>query len=168
MGALEIIVGSIVLLMSVIMIIVIIFQEGHDAGLGTITGGADSFMKRGKAKTADALFAKITKFCAIAFFLFVILLNSISFFGWGKDKDDDKSSSDTPVIEISSEETSAAETSETETSAAETSETETSAAETSKTETSAAETSAAETSTTESSAAETSAAETSTTETSAA
>ena len=67
MGVWEIIIGMLVLLLSVVMIIVIILQEGHDAGLGTITGGADSFMKRGKAKTADALFAKVTKIVAIAF-----------------------------------------------------------------------------------------------------
>ena len=72
MGIWEIIIGVLVLLMSIVMIIVIILQEGHDAGLGTITGGADSFMKRGKAKTADAMFAKITKFCAIFFFLLII------------------------------------------------------------------------------------------------
>ena len=58
-----------------------ILQEGHDAGLGTITGGADSFTKRGKAKTADAMFAKVTKFCAILFFVFVVVLNALSYFG---------------------------------------------------------------------------------------
>ena len=61
MGIWEILVGAFVLIFSVIMIIVIILQEGHDSGLGTITGGADSFLQRGKAKTADALFAKVTK-----------------------------------------------------------------------------------------------------------
>ena len=81
MGIFEIIVGAVVLLLAVVMIIVIIFQEGHDSGLGTITGGADSFLGRGKAKTADAMFAKITKYCAIAFFAFVVLLNALSYFG---------------------------------------------------------------------------------------
>ena len=56
MGVWEIVVGSLVLLLSIILIIVIILQEGHEAGLGTVTGGADSFLSRGKARTADALF----------------------------------------------------------------------------------------------------------------
>ncbi len=87
MGIWEIVVGSVVLLLSVVMIIIIILQEGHDSGLGTITGGADSFMKRGKAKTADALFARITKYCAVIFFVFVVVLNMLSYFGWtGKPK----------------------------------------------------------------------------------
>ena len=89
MGIWQIIVGSVVLILSVLMIIVIILQEGHDAGLGTITGGAGAFTKRGKAKTADAMFAKVTKFCAILFFVFVVVLNALSYFGLtGKPKAD--------------------------------------------------------------------------------
>ncbi len=90
MGIWEIVIGAFVLLMSVIMIIVIILQEGHDAGLGTITGGADSFMQRGKAKTADAMFARITKYCAVIFFILIVLLNALSFFGWTGKSDDTK------------------------------------------------------------------------------
>ena len=111
MGIWEIVIGFVVLLLSVIMIIVIILQEGHDAGLGTITGGADSFMKRGKAKTADAMFAKITKVCAITFFVFIVLLNALSYFGWtGKSKDE------TPVETSTVSEASATEESKEEAS----------------------------------------------------
>ena len=106
MGIWEIIIGVLVLLMSVVMIIVIILQEGHDAGLGTITGGADSFMKRGKAKTADAMFAKITKFCAIFFFLLIIGLNAISFFVKPKNDNSNQSISASSSVETSLTETS--------------------------------------------------------------
>ena len=107
MGVWEIIIGAIVLLLSVVMIIVIILQEGHDAGLGTITGGADSFAKRGKAKTADAMFAKITKFVAVGFFVFVVVLNAISYFG-GKNspKSEATITGDTSVVSETSSETS--------------------------------------------------------------
>ena len=112
MGIWEIIVGAFVLIFSVIMIIVIILQEGHDSGLGTITGGADSFLKRGKAKTADALFAKITKYCAIIFFVLVVLLNALSYFGL-TGRTDDKKTTDEPsvvseVSDVSEEESTAA------------------------------------------------------------
>ncbi len=103
MGIWEIIIGVLVLLMSIVMIIVIILQEGHDAGLGTITGGADSFMKRGKAKTADAMFAKITKFCAIFFFLLIIGLNAISFFVKPKSDNSKTSISSNSSVETSVE-----------------------------------------------------------------
>ncbi len=114
MGIWEIVVGALVLILSVIMIIVIILQEGHDAGLGTITGGADSFLKRGKAKTADALFARVTKYCAVTFFVLVVLLNALSYFGLtGKDNGKTTETETSVVSEVSTEggETSA-ETSE--------------------------------------------------------
>ncbi len=114
MGIWEIVVGAFVLIFSVIMIIVIILQEGHDSGLGTITGGADSFLKRGKAKTADALFAKITKYCAIVFFLLVVLLNALSYFGLtGKSDGTVKPTTDVSVVsEVSENGTSTAGTDE--------------------------------------------------------
>ena len=117
MGIWEILVGALVLIFSIIMIIVIILQEGHDSGLGTITGGADSFLQRGKAKTADALFAKITKYCAIAFFLLVVLLNALSYFGLtGKQKEDTKTPETSVVSEVSVVEESSTEASTTESS----------------------------------------------------
>lgn len=170
MGIWEIIIGFVVLILSVIMIIVIILQEGHDAGLGTITGGADSFMKRGKAKTADAMFAKITKFCAITFFIFIVLLNALSYFGWTGKSDDKKIAETSSVVseastegdkEESKTEESKADESKSEESKAES--TEASKEESSKTEESS--TAAAEASST---ASDTSAAESSNAESSAA
>ena len=105
MGIWEIIVGILVLILSIIMVIVIILQEGHQAGLGTVTGGADSFLSRGKARTADAIFAKVTKYCAITFFVLVIILNALSFFGLTGSKVDDKTAAaeTSAVVETSKE-----------------------------------------------------------------
>ncbi len=150
MGVWEIIIGALVLLLSVIMIIVIILQEGHDAGLGTITGGADSFMKRGKAKTADAVFAKVTKFVAVGFFILVVVLNAISYFGG---KNSNTNGNDAVITETSATETSDASTESSKEESAEASKTESSAASAAESEQASAE-SKAETSTT--SAAETS------------
>lgn len=127
MGVWEIVVGSAVLLLSIIMIIVIILQEGHEAGLGTVTGGADSFLSRGKARTADAIFARITRYCAIVFFVLVILLNALSYFGLSGRTTEEAEEISLPSTEVSvaaednevsQEEASAAESS-TETSASE-------------------------------------------------
>ncbi len=116
MGIWEIIVGILVLIFSVIMIIVIILQEGHEAGLGTITGGADSFLSRGKARTADAIFARVTKYCAIAFFVFIVLLNAMQYFGLtGASKDTDIGASDietSVVSEVSKEASDSGESSD--------------------------------------------------------
>ena len=105
MGIWEIVVGILVLILSIVMVIVIILQEGHQAGLGTVTGGADSFLSRGKAKTADALFARITKYCAITFFVLVVLLNALSYFGLSGEKVD-AGNAESSVVEVSYSESS--------------------------------------------------------------
>ncbi|MGN0518155.1 MAG: preprotein translocase subunit SecG, partial [Acutalibacteraceae bacterium] len=54
--------------------------EGHQEGLGVITGGADSFLSKNKARSVDAFLSRWTKVFAIGFFLLVIGLNAIAFF----------------------------------------------------------------------------------------
>ncbi|MGN0518884.1 MAG: preprotein translocase subunit SecG, partial [Acutalibacteraceae bacterium] len=51
MSALEIILGIVLLILSIAVTIVVIFQEGHQEGLGVITGGADSFFSKNKARS---------------------------------------------------------------------------------------------------------------------
>ena len=147
MGVWEIVVGALVLVLSIVMIILIILQEGHQAGLGTVTGGADSFLSRGKARTADAIFARITRYCAIVFFLLVVALNAIAFFG-GKNNNS-SASQDADISASSKVETEdqaaagSAEESKADESKAEESKAEESKAEESKAEESKAEQSAA-------------------------
>ena len=58
--------------------IVVLMQSGKSAGLsGAISGGADTFMSAGKAKTLDATLAKLTKWFALAFVLLTLILNLI-------------------------------------------------------------------------------------------
>ena len=80
MSALEIILGILFLILSIAVTIVVIFQEGHQEGLGVITGGADSFLSKNKARSVDAFLSRWTKIFAIGFFLLVIGLNAIAFF----------------------------------------------------------------------------------------
>ena len=117
MGIWEMIVGILVLILSIIMVIVIILQEGHQAGLGTVTGGADSFLSKGKARTADAIFAKITKYCAITFFILVVVLNALSFFGIAGNYIDNSADTESSVVsEVSNIESSVADESKDESS----------------------------------------------------
>lgn len=78
MGVLEIIIGVLVLLVSIIVIGVVLLQQGHRAGInGAISGAADTFLSKTKARTADAKLARMTKFIAIAFFVVVLAANII-------------------------------------------------------------------------------------------
>ena len=82
MAVAEIIVGAIVLLLSIVIILVVLLQEGRRQGInGAISGGADTFLSKNKARTVDAFLAKWTKVIAIAFFVLVILAG---FFGLKK------------------------------------------------------------------------------------
>ncbi len=73
MGVWDIIIGAVLIVFSLIIIGVVLLQEGRQANLGAISGAADSFMEKGKARTVDALLAKWTKVIAISFFVLVFV-----------------------------------------------------------------------------------------------
>lgn len=78
MGVLEVIVGVLVLLVSIVVVGAILLQQGHRAGInGAISGAADTFLSKTKARTADAMLARWTKYIAIAFFVLVLVANVI-------------------------------------------------------------------------------------------
>lgn len=72
MSVYEYIIGAILIVASLLIIFVVLLQEGHQANLGVISGAADSFMDKGAAKTLDQKLAKWTKFIAIGFFVLVL------------------------------------------------------------------------------------------------
>ena len=58
--------------------VIVLAQSGKSAGLsGTISGGAETFMSKGKAKTLDAKLAKATKWFGLAFVLLTLILTVI-------------------------------------------------------------------------------------------
>jgi len=73
MGALEIVLGIILILLTVVLILVIMKQEGKESGMGVISGGNDSFMDRGKPMTFSDRLAKWTKWIAGIFFVLVLV-----------------------------------------------------------------------------------------------
>ena len=83
MSGLEIALGALLIVFAIIMIIVIILQEGNQQGIGVVTGGADSFFSKNKARSIDAFLSRWTKIIAIGFVIFVIALNIFMFFACG-------------------------------------------------------------------------------------
>ncbi len=71
MTVFEYIIGGILIVFSVIIILVVLLQEGRQAGVGVISGAADTFLDKGAAKTWDMRLAKWTKVIAIVFFVLV-------------------------------------------------------------------------------------------------
>lgn len=79
MGIFEIILGILIILVSVAIIAVILLQQGHRAGInGAISGGADTFLSKNKARTLDAKLSRFTKYVAILFFVLAIVANIIA------------------------------------------------------------------------------------------
>ena len=79
MGVFEIILGILVILVSLIIIIAIVLQPGRRAGInGVISGGADTFLSKNKARTFDAFLSRWTKYVAILFFILAIVANILA------------------------------------------------------------------------------------------
>lgn len=68
----EIIIGAILIVAALLIIFVVLLQEGRQANVGVISGAADSFMDKGAAKSLDQKLSKWTKVIAIVFFLLVL------------------------------------------------------------------------------------------------
>ena len=81
-SALEIIIGILVFIVSLFIIAVVLLQQGRRAGInGAISGGADTFLSKNKARTVDASLARWTKYISILFFVLAIVANIIALRG---------------------------------------------------------------------------------------
>lgn len=82
MSAIEIILGILVIIVSLVIIAAVILQQGRRAGInGAISGAADTFLSKNKARTFDAKIARLTKWFAIVFFILAIVANVIALRG---------------------------------------------------------------------------------------
>lgn len=77
---LEFVLGSLLILFAIALVVVIMLQEGNTQGLGTITGGADTFLSKNKARSLDAFLARWTKAFVIGFVIVVLGINGIEHF----------------------------------------------------------------------------------------
>lgn len=65
--------GAILVVVSIIITIVVLMQEGRSQNLsGAITGGADSFVGKSKGRTIEGKLERVTKWLIVAFFVIVL------------------------------------------------------------------------------------------------
>ena len=70
-----IVLSVIYFVVSLALIAVVMLQSGKSAGLsGAIAGGADTFLSKNKAKSADARLARMTKWIAIVFMVLTLVI----------------------------------------------------------------------------------------------
>ena len=78
MSGVTIVFAVLQLLSGVALTVIVLMQSGKSAGLsGSISGGAETFLSKGKAQTWDARLAKATKWFALAFVILTLVLNLI-------------------------------------------------------------------------------------------
>ena len=75
MTTLELILTIIQLISGLAVTVIVLMQSGKSAGLsGAISGMADTFLSKNKAKTMDAKLAKATKWVAILWVILTLAL----------------------------------------------------------------------------------------------
>ena len=75
MGVLEIILGIIIIVLAIVLIAFVLLQSGKDKRLsGTIAGAAETFFAKGKSKTRDKMFARLTTVLSFVFVILVVVL----------------------------------------------------------------------------------------------
>ncbi len=72
----EIALGIILVVLAVALVACVLMQSGKDKSLsGTITGGAaDSFFAKGKGKSKDKIFSRITTILAVVFAVVAVVM----------------------------------------------------------------------------------------------
>ncbi len=71
----QIVLSVIYFIVALGLIAVVMLQSGKSAGLsGAIAGGADTFLSKNKAKSADARLAKMTKWVAVVFMVLTLVM----------------------------------------------------------------------------------------------
>ena len=70
MSVLEIVLGIMLIISSILIVIVVLLQESKTAGLsGAIAGGAETFFGKNKGRTIEQKLVKATQYIAIFFFV---------------------------------------------------------------------------------------------------
>ena len=72
---LKAILSVIFVLICLALIVIILLQEGKSAGLGSISGMADTYWGKNKGRSMEGALVKSTKFLAILFILLAVVLN---------------------------------------------------------------------------------------------
>ena len=75
MAVLRIILTIILIVVSIAFTVIVLMQEGKSAGLGAISGAAETYWGRNKGRSMEGALVKLTKILGIVFMLLAIVLN---------------------------------------------------------------------------------------------
>lgn len=75
MAVVKIIIQIIFILLCIALTVLVLMQEGKSAGLGAISGMAETYWGKNKGRSMEGNLVNITKYLAIGFMLISIVLN---------------------------------------------------------------------------------------------
>ncbi|MCH5260962.1 MAG: preprotein translocase subunit SecG [Lachnospiraceae bacterium] len=75
MGALRITLTVIFIIVCIALVILVLMQEGKTAGLGAVSGAAETYWGKNKGRSMESKLVKITTCLAVGFLLLVVILN---------------------------------------------------------------------------------------------
>lgn len=75
MGAVRIILTIIYIIICIALVILVLMQEGKSAGLGAVSGMAETYWGKNKGRSMEGKMVKITTGLAIGFMLIAVVLN---------------------------------------------------------------------------------------------
>ena len=77
MAALLVIIQIFLVITAIVLIISVLMQQGNSAGLGAISGGAETFLGKNKAKSYEGKLELATKASAAVFVVLAILMTAL-------------------------------------------------------------------------------------------
>ena len=79
MAVLKTIVEVVFIIVCIFLTVVILLQEGKSAGLGAISGAADTYWGKNKGRSMEGVLVKLTRLGVILFLVLAAVLNIGSF-----------------------------------------------------------------------------------------
>ncbi len=64
------------IIVSLVLAALVLMQEGKSAGLGAISGAAESYWGKNKGRSMEGTLVKVTKILAVLFFVLAAVLNT--------------------------------------------------------------------------------------------
>lgn len=75
MAALRVVLTVILVLVSIAFTILVLMQEGKSAGLGAISGAAETYWGKNKGRSMEGALVKATTVLGVVFMLLSVILN---------------------------------------------------------------------------------------------
>ncbi len=75
MAVLRIVIQVIFILVCIALAAIVLMQEGKSAGLGAISGAAETYWGKNKGRSMEGKLVKFTKYLAIGFIVLTVILN---------------------------------------------------------------------------------------------